>query len=262
MELYTLVESINPTVLLCSEKREFEAFGHTYVEHDLTDNQKILQNTNTGRCLEFNSKLTKACGILFREDDYDDGLNDLAGLANTIIINTGGKSIAFNAELTKRKNKFIMFIGCEIESLIRRILFRRYNTYSWNSVVFKRRQEQLGYRFGNSPFGLASGLPGLGIITGPGNAPGTGGVSGLGGAPGPGGVYGFGGASGSSGTSGSETTPEYNKGTTAEIELIAAVSETNTTEIDTIEGDKNTSDIIPGSRVIVMNTTEIDTNHY
>ena len=101
MKSYKFIDYLDPIILLCSEKYEFEAFGYNYVEHYITDNKKILENTHNGKCLEFSSRAS----IVYRQC-YARAI--LFEKIEELVVAYGDRGIMyFNPELTKRKSKLI-----------------------------------------------------------------------------------------------------------------------------------------------------------
>ena len=103
MEKYKLLKQLDPTVLLCSDKTEFKAFGVTYIEHHLYENRRIVENTLNGRCIEFYSGKTKS------PEDMGIRINLLLDMiyhiTNTLSIYADEETLFFNTSLTRRKYK-------------------------------------------------------------------------------------------------------------------------------------------------------------
>ena len=117
MKAYKLIKNIDPMILLCSEKTEFEALGYDYIEHHLFDNKRVLENTLNRRCIEFFYTLSDDIKGYYTVRILSDSV-DIVG--STLIINTETEALYFNASLTRRKSKLLVFIKAKIQSEIRR----------------------------------------------------------------------------------------------------------------------------------------------
>lgn len=101
-EDYTLMEKMDPLILMCSEKREFEAYGYKYIDHYFFEKRRILENTTTGKCIEYYHDRIQT------PEEFDSMRDVLSGtlkdVNDTICICSNRQNILFNAELTERKH--------------------------------------------------------------------------------------------------------------------------------------------------------------